>query len=146
MVLHQRKSESKAKPAVFKEQNELMKGPTNEEVTSSWSILAIAKNILKGLLLLIFIPAFLNYAALVREERELKPEGLSYLYIQYFLLYIYIIFLLLICPNKVATMTMPLVVFLVTLVEYFSRFLESLSKCSSSGLHKFKMFVHSFSH
>ena len=62
-------------------QKENSNGDTNydvkkdEQKEKSWSITKLFKDGLKGLLLILIVPAFLNYAALVKEEKELKPKG-----------------------------------------------------------------------
>jgi len=43
----------------------------------TWSFFGIIQNILKVLFLLFIVPVFLNYTALIKEERELKPEGFT---------------------------------------------------------------------
>ena len=43
--------------------------------TTTWSFFGIVQNVLKVSFLIFIVPVFLNYTALIKEERELKPEG-----------------------------------------------------------------------
>lgn len=69
-----RKKKSATKPVLNTVKTPELK-ETKYEEKATWSIWAVIKNIIKGFLLLMFVPAFLNYAALIREDKELKPEG-----------------------------------------------------------------------
>lgn len=71
MVLHKRTVTSGGKGG-----SEKVKVKSAEKETGeSWNCKNVLLNISKGLLLIIVLPAFLNFSALIREEKELKPEG-----------------------------------------------------------------------
>lgn len=53
----------------------VLKTNQDDDIKESWSFSKLLKDAGKFLLLLLVVPAFLNYAALMKEEKELKPEG-----------------------------------------------------------------------
>ena len=74
-------SESEKKPPESKQEH------STEERSRMKTIQNVLLNILKVMSLIIIVPAFLNFAALMREEKELKPDGKNYyiyIYIYYF--------------------------------------------------------------
>ena len=59
-----------------------------EEISrkKTWTWKRILLNICKALGLIIVLPAFLNFSALIHEEKQLRPEGLSISILFYYLL------------------------------------------------------------
>ena len=70
MVIKERKLKEE------KEDNDINNNK-NKEKSSEWSITKLLIDAAKALLLIILVPAFLNYAALIKEEKELKPQGVD---------------------------------------------------------------------
>lgn len=60
----------------------VLKTNQDDDIKESWSFSKLLKDAGKFLLLLLVVPAFLNYAALMKEEKELKPEGI-FLFLDY---------------------------------------------------------------
>jgi len=63
----------KLKPSNFTYKKE--ENSPNADKESSSSLKTAAVNLIKGLVLVVVVPVLLNYAALVREGKELRPDG-----------------------------------------------------------------------
>lgn len=75
MVLLKRnshKKEDKEEDPVRKSKSD---SESKEKKHESWMCTRIASNLLKVVFFILVIPAFLNFAALTREEKEFRPEG-----------------------------------------------------------------------
>jgi len=76
MVLKQRKQENKGDNGSIQQPIAKKFSVLDErEAIQPWSCWGVTQNVLKFSLFVLVVPAFLNFAALGREEKELKPEG-----------------------------------------------------------------------
>ena len=83
MVLKQRKHNNKEDAGPIQQQKQQQQHRVKkrvldekEETLETWSCWGIVQNILKFSFFVLLVPAFLNFAALGKEEKELKPEGI----------------------------------------------------------------------
>ena len=80
MVIKEKKLKNEKIPKEEKQLKEEKEGKDvnnnkSKEKSNGCSITKLLLDAVKGLLLIILVPAFLNYAAIIKEEKELKPRG-----------------------------------------------------------------------
>ena len=79
LILHFLQKKSQREIIESKKESREILEDENAEEQSSHSVRGHLKNFLIYTLLLLFIPPFLNYTALIREDREFRQTGICFL-------------------------------------------------------------------